>query len=198
MADDVNGYVVRWTDDSAPIRASGFLYATEAGNVSTRRERAALFPSIGEALDGARTCDPGRPDRETIFRVYADGREERLPSYEEALAEIDRLRSVAPILNHGVPAIMHSSAPASREEIGAAACQMLKAIERALSVLQGSERMPSDPLAALEAAEQRLLVSERWTPDPGEPMRWRSSTGRLPPRDQAVSIARQTAKKGGA
>lgn len=137
-----------------------------------------------------------------IFRVHADGREERLPSYEEALAEIERLRGVAPILLEGVPAIMHSSAPSSREEIGAAACEMLKAIERALSVLRGSE--PVDPLAALEAAEQRLLEAEGWTQEPGEPTLWRSSTGhpwgprrRLVSRDEAVSLARRAAKKGG-
>ena len=34
-------------------------------------------------------------------------------------------------MTDGVPAIMRSSAPATREQIGAAACQMLKAIERA-------------------------------------------------------------------
>lgn len=76
-------------------------------------------------------------------------------------AEIERLRSIAPILFEGVPAIMHSSAPSSREEIGAAACQMLKAIERALSVLRGGEPVPNtDPLAAFEAAYRRPL--EAW------------------------------------
>ena len=58
--------------------------------------------------------------------------------------------------------------------------------------------MPGDPLAALEAAERRLLESARWTPgdrgfwiDPDDGTQW--------PREGAISdVRRRLAAKGGA
>ena len=81
-------------------------------------------------------AEPGKIDV-SIFRVHDDGREERLPSYEEALA-----------------------------------------------LLGG------DPLAALEAAERRLLEAGGYQPEPNESAWWRSRSGVLTARDEAVSIVR--------
>ena len=117
---------VQWITDREKVPADGRL----------------LFPTIGEA-DAAR-CKSSHLSGVAIFRVHPDGREERLPSYEEALA-----------------------------------------------LLGG------DPLAALEAAERRLLESARWTPgdrgfwiDPDDGTQW--------PREGAISdVRRRLAAKGG-
>ena len=144
------GYVVRGTHRRGwPVFA--YDHSGAFGGPSETDIPLHVFPSLDTA-SGARAhmvrC--GCTDV-AIFRVHDDGREERLSSYEEAL---QRSQDVASILTDGVPAIMRSSAPATREQIGAAACQMLKAIERALSVLRGSEA----PLATLDIERRRLAA----------------------------------------
>lgn len=65
---------VQWISDREKVPADGRL----------------LFPSIGEA-DAAR-CKSSHLSDVAIYRVHLDGREERLPSYEEALGQIERLK----------------------------------------------------------------------------------------------------------
>ena len=113
MIDDVKGYVVRGTWDTGPVVChvpGGFWHDRS--------------PHVFREIEYARSqrglmLQQGCTDV-SIFRVHADGREERLPSYEEAL---DRL------------------------------CKL----EGALSDAARS------PLAALEAAERRLLEAGGWT-----------------------------------
>ena len=131
------GYVVRGTDDDGEAwatyeRASVSGWRTHTAATESRRD-ATLFETPDEAARSAADFRE-RFTGVTIFAVAEDGTESPLPTYEEAL---QRSQDVASILTDGVPAIMRSSAPATREQIGAAACQMLKAIERALSVLRG-------------------------------------------------------------
>ncbi len=110
--------------------------------------------------------------RPRIFAVAEDGTETPLPSYEEALAEIERLRADVA----GMRAGLLDAAGQSRR-LGA---------------------VIADPLSALEAAERRLLESARWTPgdrgfwiDPDDGTQW--------PREGAISdVRRRLAAKGGA
>lgn len=147
-----------------------------------------VFPSLDTA-SGARAhmvrC--GCSDV-AIFRVLDDGREERLPSYEEALAEIDRLREVL-----GCKA---------EEETHVVAERLLTEIERCVDALKGAVGpMPVDPLAALEAAERRLLEAGGWRPSGNADYSgyWHGQDGRM--YKQAVAILaerRRLAAKGGA
>lgn len=66
---------VQWCSEPDKIPFDGRLY----------------FATVGEA-DAAR-CKSSHLSDVGIYRIYADGREERLPSLEEALAEIERLRA---------------------------------------------------------------------------------------------------------
>lgn len=109
---------IQWCSEPDKIPFDGRLY----------------FATVGEA-DAAR-CKSSHLSDVGIFRVFADGREERLPGLEEALDRLGKL-------------------------------------EGALSDAART------PLAALAAAEQRLLVSERWTPgdrgfwtDPDDGTQW--------------------------
>ena len=138
------GYVVKGTKGPRDV----YAYGPGMGFGDACEEIDAHAFERLDAAAGARDHMVRLGCEATIFAVAEDGAETPLPSYEEALAEIERTRAVAPILIAGVPKIMHSSAPATREELGAAACQMLKAIERALSVLRGSEPAPIPAKAA--------------------------------------------------
>ncbi len=75
-----------------------------------------------------------------IFRVLDDGREERLPSYEEALALLDGATSSDAYLANVSTQLLATMRENDR----------LRAIE------------PADPIAALEAAERRLLEAGGW------------------------------------
>ena len=79
---NVKGYVVRWDDARGQA-----LYAIR-DSTSTVREDATVFATIREAVieagDGFATA--------RIVAVVEDGTETPLPTYEEALAENERLR----------------------------------------------------------------------------------------------------------
>ena len=140
-----SGYVVRWADDCAPSHASGFLFAVDVeGTVTTHRERAAVLPTVGAAVEAASAM---RVRDVSILRVHADGREERLPNYEEALALLG-----------------------------------------------------ADPLAALEAAERRLLERQGWEARPfGMWLRRSAGGAQQTTQENAVQIERRRlAAKGGA
>jgi hypothetical protein len=176
-----------------------------------------------------------------IFRVHADGREERLPSYEEALGELERLRAVE-ALNVGaidasltrLGAVTGTIGPMPRHDprclIHDGREERLPSYEEALAGLQTvsdvlavfgvpddgtglpqrlqllHEGAHDDPIAALEAAERRLLEAGGYQPEPNESAWWRSRSGVLTARDEAVSIVRhefqierrRLAAKGGA
>jgi hypothetical protein len=121
----------------------------------------------------------GANEAAEIFRVHDDGREERLPSYEEALGEVERLRADVA----GMRAGLLDAAGQSRR-LGA---------------------VIADPLSALEAAERRLLEAGGWVlaePDVYGTERWSHPTwqgGRSEGRQVALTIERRRiAAKGGA
>jgi len=123
--------------------------------------------------------------RPRIFRVHSDGREERLPSYEEALTALSEIRGeVEHALNRG-------ECPPSTL--------------RALLRIAGGQSESTDPIAALEAAERRLLEAGGWAiaePDVYGTERWSHPTwqgGRSEGRQVALTIERRRiAAKGGA
>ena len=114
-----------------------------------------------------------------IFRVRDDGAEERLPSYEEALTSLQTVSDV--LAAFGVPAD------------GTALPQRLQLLH---------EGAHADPLAALEAAERRLLEAGGWRED--SPGWWNDgltgvSTISTERRSVALTIERRRlAAKGGA
>ena len=157
---EIKGYVVRGTDKRGNIVTGDGITTTEA------------------AVRATRTLTWGGCTDVAIFRVLDDGREERLPSYEEALTALSEIRGeVEHALNRG-------ECPPSTL--------------RALLRIAGGQSESTDPLAALEAAERRLLESARWTPgdrgfwiDPDDGTQW--------PREGAISdVRRRLAAKGGA
>ena len=120
--------------------------------------------------------------RPRIFRVHPDGREDRLPSYEEALALLDGATSSDAYIANVSMQLLATMRENDR----------LRAIESA------------DPLAALEAAERRLLEAGGWTlaePDVYGGERWSHPTwkGGREARGLALVIERRRlAAKGGA
>lgn len=83
------------------------------------------------------------------FRVHPDGREERLPSYEETLAGLQTVSDVLAVF--GVP------------DDGTGLPQRLQSLH---------EGAHADPLAALEAAERRLLEAGGWIEVEAERWQW--------------------------
>lgn len=129
MGAEIKGYLVRAKDG--------------AGNMAGSSTRSTLG-GAARALDvlAATGCTDV-----AIFRVLDDGREERLPSYEEALERLsapDRVRSYLAELCAWPP----GEVPPDEE--------LLDAAERLFCADKG------DPLAALEAAERRLLEAGGW------------------------------------
>ena len=84
----MKGYVVRWDDARGQA-----LYAIR-DSTSTVREDATVFATIREAVveagDGFVTA--------RIFAVAEDGTETPLPTYEEALAQLDAVRAALAVL----------------------------------------------------------------------------------------------------
>ncbi len=159
------GYVVRGTHRRGwPVFA--YDHSGAFGGPSETDIPLHVFPSLDTA-SGARAhmvrC--GCTDV-AIFRVHADGREERLPSYEEALGELERLRAVealnvgaidasltrlgavtgtiGPMPRHDPRCLIHDGAGCSFE----AGCDAGRAL-----------MPPSDPLAALEAALSAMAAA---------------------------------------
>jgi hypothetical protein len=146
--------------------------------IASRKAQRTEFQALGSAIqawaDAQVLCDEA-----AIFRVHDDGREERLPSYEEALGEVERLRADVA----GMRAGLLDAAGQSRR-LGA---------------------VIADPLSALEAAERRLLEAGGWVlaePDVYGTERWSHPTwqgGRSEGRQVALTIERRRiAAKGGA
>ena len=129
------GYVVRGTHRRGwPV----FAYDHDGafGGPSETDIPLHVFPSLDTAAGGrAHMVRCGCTDV-AIFRVHDDGAEERLPSYEEALGEIERLRADVAGLRAGL-----LDAAGQSRRLGA---------------------VIADPLAALEAAERRLLEAGGW------------------------------------
>ena len=155
------GYVVRGKNGRGNKMASG---------------QCITLDDAADVARGWREWSPAeRPTDVAIFRVHPDGREERLPSYEEALAGLQTVSDVLAVF--GVP------------DDGTGLPQRLQLLH---------EGAHDDPIAALEAAERQLLESARWTPgdrgfwvDPDDGTQW--------PREGAISdVRRRLAAKGGA
>ncbi len=135
----IKGYVVRGTHRRGwPVFA--YDHSGAFGGPSETDIPLHVFPSLDTA-SGARAhmvrC--GCSDV-AIFRVLDDGREERLPSYEEALALLDGATSSDAYLANVSTQLLATMRENDR----------LRAIE------------PADPIAALEAAERRLLEAGGW------------------------------------
>jgi len=82
--DDIKGYVVRYTNDR------GTFYVADSDwldDFTIATDEPALFDTLSVAVAASRYPRKMAADV-SIFCVHADGRKERLPSYEEALAEI--------------------------------------------------------------------------------------------------------------
>ena len=168
----IKGYVVRYTNDRGTFYVTAPKWLDDF-TIGSRADEGSLFETLGGATAAAR--HPRRVADVAIFRVLDDGREERLPSYEEALAGLQTVSDVLAVF--GVP------------DDGTGLPQRLQLLH---------EGAHDDPIAALEAAERRLLESARWTPgdrgfwvDPDDGTQW--------PREGAISdVRRRLAAKGGA
>lgn len=100
--------------------------------------------SVGDAVEAA--GDGFRTAR--IFAIAPDGTETPLPSYEEALAEIAAAHeALDPVV-------------ARRDAVTAPPLSL--AVRCTTAVQIALERFCADPLAALEAAERRLLEGGGW------------------------------------
>ena len=176
------GYVVRGKHKGQHAAIS------DVDGTSPAERKPNPFATINEAVTRVVWLGPFGWSDIAIFRVHDDGREERLPSYEEALGEIARLREVL-----GCKA---------EEETHVVAERLLTEIERCVDALKGAVGpTPADPLAALEAAERRLLEAGGWRPsgDADYSGYWHGRDGRM--YKQAVAILaerRRLAAKGGA
>lgn len=119
-----------------------------------------------------------------IFRVHADGTEERLPSYEEALAEIERLRA---------------EIGEAHDAIFEAAPQVSAPLAAQIRSLVADLTAPAvDPLTALEAAERRLLEAGGWRqiePDAYGGEQWQHEKHGRECRMVALTIARKAGVK---
>lgn len=175
------GYVVRGKDRQgrdcwASGDVAGFARAS-------RRESATAYADLDSAIEGWAFMH-GTCHDVTILAVAEDGTETALPSYEKALGELVRLREVL-----GCKA---------EEETHVVAERLLTEIERCVDALKGAiGPTPADPLAALEAAERRLLEAGGWREV--EAGRWKNSDGFRAATVNALDIERRRlAAKGGA
>ena len=167
----IKGYVVRGTHRRGwPVFA--YDHSGAFGGPSETDIPLHVFPSLDTA-SGARAhmvrC--GCSDV-AIFRVLDDGREERLPSYEEALALLDGATSSDAYLANVSTQLLATMRENDR----------LRAIE------------PADPIAALEAAERRLLEAGGWR-EMAPSGKWIDGVaGLCESRAVALTIARLAAK----
>lgn len=229
----VKGYVVRGTHRRGwPVFA--YDHSGAFGGPSETDIPLHVFPSLDTA-SGARAhmvrC--GCSDV-AIFRVLDDGTEERLPSYEEALGQIERLKDPVDGLEAKLVerttereeardwvrrltreqrcltcafcgAEYPPGTPAANDEALAAhvrVCPKHPMREAEAEIERLRALTAADPLAALEAAERRLLEAGGWRED--SPGWWNDglagvSTISTERRTVALTIERRRlAAKGGA
>ena len=136
------GYVVRGT-----WKGQAACCWNAEGHLAQGPEIAHRFAAVGDALAVRITASIRMPDA-AIFRVLDDGREERLPSYEEALGEIEAAHDALD------PVVTRRDAMAGPPLPLAVRCTTAATI--------ALERFCADPLAALESAERRLLEDGEW------------------------------------
>ena len=143
-----------------PDEENGYEPKRGTGKLLISSEDAACFARL--ELQAAGCSDVA------IFRVHPGGREERLPSYEEALA----MR----------PAVVLVCRDCGAEVERGQRCKAAGCV---------------DPLAALEAAERRLLEAGGWTiaePDEYGGERWNHEEAGKEARSTAIVIARRMAE----
>ena len=184
------GYVVRGTDDDGEAwatyeKASVSGWRTHTAATESRRD-ATLFETSDEAARSAADFRE-RFTGVTIFAVAEDGTEVALPSYGETLATLDA--TAAAIFADALP----------RTDLPSLVKQYANICEDAAAEAERG-RIP-DPLAALEAAEQRLLEDGGWTEHPTLKGSWiEGKHGHAYKADTAIRIERENrrlAAKGG-
>ena len=193
------GYVVRGKNGRGNKMASG---------------QCITLDDAADVARGWREWSPAeRPTDVAIFRVHPDGREERLPSYEEALGEIERLKDRSRMVRD-VDEALHAAGIEARhgEKLGERAaraamhrCEGPCCNKPAAGVTCSEECAANlsawlnrgDPLAALEAAERWLLEAGGWTiaePDEYGGERWNHEEAGKEARSTAIVIARRMAE----
>lgn len=207
-------YVVRYTNDRGTFYVLAPKWLDDYTIGTKREDDGALFETLGKAA--AATRHPRTTADVTIFAVAEDGTETPLPSYEEALAENERLRAIETLNVRAIDASLvrlgaatgaigpmpdrggHSSPQA--HALAVVRDWMRTATEAQADALRLFVAAGGDPLAAIEAAERRLLEAGGWTlAEPGEygSEQWEHPKHGRECRMVAVTIARRGAKKGG-
>lgn len=162
------GYVVRGKRGSDGAEIAAWTHDGGIGSPVS----AAQFRTPGQACGAADALTYRGCSDVAIFRVLDDGREERLPSYEEALALLDGATSSDAYLANVSTQLLATMRENDR----------LRAIE------------PADPIAALEAAERRLLEAGGWR-EMAPSGKWIDGVaGLCESRVVALTIARLAAK----
>ena len=199
----IKDFVVRGKDHKGrdvyayPDDDNGYEPKRGKGQLLIGGEDAACFARL--ELQAAECTDVA------IFRVLADGTEERLPSYEEALTLLGAMPgTIGPMpgltpLERGFDFVARTLAAALIEAGETPEVHVDKLAEQAAAAIV---RFGADPLAALEAAERRLLEAGGWRED--SPGWWNDgltgvSTISTERRSVALTIERRRlAAKGGA
>ena len=147
----VKGYVVRW--DKALGQT---LYAIQGGTSTVRQENSTVFATIREAVveagDGFVTA--------RIFAVAEDGTETPLPTYEEALAQLDAVRAALAVLQR--PDTLSSKDMAAGEHATAVeACKVAVGLVDSPTHNLESDRLRGLILAFVEKARLKS-TAEGW------------------------------------
>lgn len=212
----VTGYVVRQKLDM-PIDGFAYVYPAKRG-VTLLREQATVFASANEALDAIREVGPDI----RVFAAAADGTDVSLPSYEDALEGMALLESEEDAIPEEysgflrtqdavvamwseitkLRSILSAFVRAARLKSSADGwCNIVAPLPVFDEMRQGHESTPTDPIEAIEAAEQRLLRFEGWRQvenDTHGGERWEHPKHGNECRMVAISMARKAAKKGSA
>ena len=150
-AQSVKGYVVRW--DKALGQT---LCAIQGGTSTVRQENSTVFATIREAVveagDGFVTA--------RIFAVAEDGTETPLPTYEEALAQLDAVRAALAVLQR--PDTLSSKDMAAGEHATAVeACKVAVGLVDSPTHNLESDRLRGLILAFVEKARLKS-TAEGW------------------------------------
>lgn len=212
----VTGYVVRQKLDMS-IDGFAYVYSAKHG-VTLCREQATVFASANEALDAIREVGPDI----RVFAVAADGTDVPLPSYEDALEGMALLESEEDAIPEEYSGFLRTqdAVVAMWSEITKLRSILSAFVRTALlkpsadgwcnivapfpvfdEMRQEYESAPTDPIEAIEAAEQRLLRFEGWRQvenDTHGGERWEHPKHGNECRMVAISMARKAAKKGSA